>query len=43
MKVGTVIIAYRRIGQGYWEGYTERSESDAKEWAGYYHSISQIA
>ena len=43
MATKTVIIAHRRRGYDYWEGYTERSESDAKELVAYYHSLGQIA
>jgi hypothetical protein len=38
----TVIIANRRRGIDYWEGYAERLEAEAKEWMDYYHSTGQI-
>ena len=42
MSEKTVIIAHRRRGSDYWEGYTERSETDASSWVDYYHSLGQI-
>ena len=42
MSDKTVIIASRRRGQDYWEGYTERLESDAKELVCYYRSLGRI-
>ncbi len=39
----TVIIAHRRRGAGYWEGYGERPEADADEWLGYFRGLGQIA
>ena len=38
----TVIIAHRRRGQDYWEGYTERTKSEAKEWVNYFRSSGNI-
>jgi hypothetical protein len=37
-----VIIANRRKGINYWEGYAERRETEIKEWIDYYRSIGQI-
>jgi hypothetical protein len=42
MKVNTVIIAYRLRRQDYWEGYTERPETEAKEWIAHYKSHGLI-
>ena len=42
MTASSVIIAHRRRGQDYWEGYAERSEGGAKEWVDYFHSLGQI-
>lgn len=42
MEEKTVIIAHRRRGSDYWEGYTERSEMETHEWVDYYRSIGQI-
>lgn len=39
----TVIIAHRRRGSDYWEGYTERSEKEIHVWVDYYHSTGQVA
>lgn len=39
----TVIIANRRRGQDYWEGYTERPEAESKNWIDYYRGLGQIA
>jgi hypothetical protein len=38
----TVIIANRRRGSDYWEGYIERFEAEAKEWMDYYRGVGQI-
>lgn len=37
-----VIIAHRRRGSDYWEGYTKHSEIETHEWVDYFHSIGQI-
>lgn len=42
MEEKTVIIAHRRRASDYWEGYTERSETETHEWVDYYRSIGQI-
>jgi hypothetical protein len=42
MTVKTVIIAHRRRGQDYWEGYNEQSEADSNSLIAYYRSIGQI-
>ena len=39
----TVIIAHRRRGQDYWDGYSEKSNSEAKKWIDYYRSLGRIA
>ena len=38
-----MIIANRRRGKDYWEGYAERLVSEANEWVSYYRSLGQIA
>lgn len=38
----TVIVAHRRRGSDYWEGYTECSEMETHKWVDYYRSIGQI-
>lgn len=38
----TVVIAHRRRGSNYWEGYTERAETESNSWVDYFHSIGQI-
>ena len=43
MTVSTVIIAHRRRGHDYWEGYIERLEAEAKEWVDYFRSLIQTA
>lgn len=43
MEEKTVIIAYGRRGSDYWEGYTERTETESNGWVDYYRSIGQIA
>lgn len=40
--VKTVIIAHQRRGSDYWEGYTERAETESNSWVDYYRSIGQI-
>lgn len=42
MEEKTVIIAHRRRESDYWEGYTERTETETHEWVDYYRSIGQI-
>lgn len=42
MEEKTVIIAHRRRGSDYWEGYTERAETESNIWVDYFHSIGQI-
>ena len=43
MIASSIIIAHRRRGNGYWEGYVERPETEAKEWLSYYRNIDRIA
>ena len=43
MAEKTVIIAHRRIGQDYWEGYAERPESEVENWVDYFGNLGQIA
>ncbi len=38
----TVIIAHRRKGSDYWEGYSERTIAEADSWVDYFHSLGQI-
>lgn len=42
MAGSTVIIAHRRRGQDYWEGYSELLTSEAEEWVGYYRNLCRI-
>ncbi len=40
----TVIIAHRREGSDYWEGYSERTVAETDSWVNYFHfhSLGQI-
>ncbi len=40
---GTVIIAHRRRGRDYWDGYTVRTETEAKEYMASLRSRGRIA
>ncbi len=42
MPEETVIIAHRRKGSDYWEGYSERTVAEADSWVAYFHSLGQI-
>jgi hypothetical protein len=42
-NTGTVIIAHRRRGKDYWEGYTEKPATHEKEELAYYRGIGHIA
>ena len=42
MTISTVIIAHRRRGQDYWDGYEERAENETKGIVSYYRSIGRI-